>query len=351
MRRCRRRCHSIVAVIVALAASSPASSRAQSATDPAAAEALFKQARQLMAAGNYAEACPKLAESQRLDPGTGTLLNLATCYEKNGQIASAWATYKSAATAAQNANELDRARLARSRAAALEAKLPTLTIVVPAAADVPDLTVTRDGEAVGRPAWGAPIPVDPGTHAVQASAPGRKTWQGQAQVAGAGAKASIEVPPLEPEAAAPAASGATPAPAGAATPAATETPASPPPASEAASAQSTGATQRTIGIVLGVAGIVGVGVGAAFGLIAKSDDNSAGGNCNQSVCNQQGLSSLDSAHSAATVSTIAFAAGGAALVGGALLYFLAPHAESSTGLVVTPSAGAHAAGLELHARF
>ncbi len=336
---------SLAVALVVLSASTPSAARAQTATDPAAAEALFKQARQLMAEGKYAEACPKLAESQRLDPGTGTLLNLATCYEKNGQIASAWAAYKSAATAAQNANELDRARLARTRAAALESKLPTLTIVVPAAADRPDLAVTRDGEPVGRPAWGTPIPVDPGAHAVQASAPGRKTWEGHAQVDGPGAKTSIEVPALEAEATSP--SGAA-VPAGStgstAAPAQTGAP-------EAPAASSPGSTQRTIGLILGGVGIVGVGVGAAFGFVAKSDKDGAGGNCNQGVCNQQGLSSLDSAHTAATVSTIAFAAGGAALVGGALLYFLAPHASSGTGLVVSPSAGAHTAGLELRARF
>ena len=330
--------------LVALAASTPSLASAQSATDPAAAEALFKQARQLMAEGKYAEACPKLAESQRLDPGTGTLLNLATCYEKNGQIASAWATYKSAATAAQNANELERAKLARTRAAALEAKLPTLTIVVPSTADRPDLTVTRDGEPVGRPAWGTPIPVDPGTHAVQASAPGRKAWQGQAQVDAAGAKASIEVPALEPDVSAPAPGATTLPPATGATTAPAQ-----PAASEAPPTSSPGSTQRTIGLILGGVGIVGVGVGAVFGFVAKSDNDGVGGNCNQGVCNQQGLDSLDSAHNAATVSTIAFAAGGAALAGGALLYFLAPSASSGTGLVVVPSAGAHTAGLELHA--
>jgi serine/threonine-protein kinase len=338
---------SLAAALVVLAASTPSIASAQNATDPAAAEALFKQARQLMAEGKYADACPKLAESQRLDPGTGTLLNLATCYEKNGQIASAWATYKSAATAAQNANELDRAKLARSRAASLEAKLPTLTIVVPAAADRPDLTVTRDGEPVGRPAWGTPIPVDPGAHAVQASAPGRKTWQGQTRVDGAGAKASIEVPALEPDAAAAPAPGATTsAPASGSTAA----PAQPAPP-ETPSTSSPGSTQRAIGLILGGVGIVGVGIGAVFGFVAKSDNDGVGGNCNQGVCNQQGLSSLDSAHSAATVSTIAFAAGGAALAGGALLYFLAPRATSGTGLLVAPSAGPHTASLELRARW
>src|SRR3954467_7016553 len=61
--------------------------------DKAAAQSLFDQGRSLMTKGQYAQACPKLAESQRLDPGLGTQFNLADCYEHLGQTASAWAGF------------------------------------------------------------------------------------------------------------------------------------------------------------------------------------------------------------------------------------------------------------------
>jgi hypothetical protein len=51
------------------------------ARDPAAAEVLFRRGREAMEAKRYADALPSFAESQRLDPGAGTLMNLATCEE------------------------------------------------------------------------------------------------------------------------------------------------------------------------------------------------------------------------------------------------------------------------------
>ncbi|HEX5098164.1 MAG TPA: hypothetical protein VFV94_01635, partial [Polyangiaceae bacterium] len=73
-----------------------------SAQDARAAAVLaYDQAEALMAAGKVAEACPRYAESQKLDPQLGTLLHLADCLEKKGQTASAWAAFRDASEIAE----------------------------------------------------------------------------------------------------------------------------------------------------------------------------------------------------------------------------------------------------------
>src|SRR5690242_6612861 len=73
--------------------------------DLAAAQSLFDAAKQLVAQGKHAEACPKFLASFKLDPKPGTAVNLADCYEKTGQIASAWARFQEAAALAQRAGQ------------------------------------------------------------------------------------------------------------------------------------------------------------------------------------------------------------------------------------------------------
>src|SRR3954469_15952451 len=114
-------------------------------SDKTTAEELFSEGRKLMAAGKYAEACPKLEASLKLDSGVGTMLNLAECYEKNGQTASAWTEFREAISAARDSGSKDREELARGRARALEPKLSRLTIMV---AKGQTVEVTRDGTAV-----------------------------------------------------------------------------------------------------------------------------------------------------------------------------------------------------------
>jgi hypothetical protein len=122
-----------------------------------AAQALFDQARDEMKDGHFAEACPKLEEAIRLEPsGAGAKLKLAECYEGAGRLASAFATYVVAETAARAAGRTDRASWAAERAAALKPRLSTLTLSVAESAKGQEgLSLRRDGREIGRAEWGS----------------------------------------------------------------------------------------------------------------------------------------------------------------------------------------------------
>jgi len=185
--------------MIGLAAAAPAA--AQTAEEQAEAEALYAQALELMKAGKYAEACPKLERSQRLDAGTGTLLYLATCYEKRGQIASAWATFLAAEAQARHSGD-DRQAIARRRAAQLAPRLPRLTLRLAAGA-APIPAIVRDGKPVDPATLGTAVPLDPGRHVIEARADGFRTWTTTLELAEASAK-TVEIPPLVAEPPAPA---------------------------------------------------------------------------------------------------------------------------------------------------
>ena len=186
----------------------PASAQAQSASDSATAQALSERAKKLIADGKYLDACPMLEESERIDPRSGTLLNLADCYEHTGRLASAWSTFLEAATSAKASGNAERESGARQRAAALVPKLSNLVVTAPFAASTPGLEITRDGERVGNAQLGLPLPADAGKHTIAAKAPGRKPWQTEVTFQDGAGTANVAVPDLE--------SGGAAAPAGAA---------------------------------------------------------------------------------------------------------------------------------------
>jgi hypothetical protein len=282
------------------------------AGDEAAAEALFLEAKKLAAEGKLAEACPKFAESNRLDRGAGTLIHLADCYEKNHQTASAWATFRDAASAAQGLGRADWEKLASSRAATLEPKLARLTIKVVEPAE--GIAVTRDGSPTSQASWSVPIPVDVGNHVVVASAPGRKTFKASVSVRADGDRSEMVVPKLE--------AGATSASGAVATT----------PATGESDSGSSGSSQRSIGFVVGGIGLAGLAVGAVTGLIAIGKNNDSKTACpNDGACaSSAAVDANSSARSFGTVSTISFIAGGVGVVAGALLIFSAPSSSSTS---------------------
>jgi tetratricopeptide (TPR) repeat protein len=100
----------------------PVAARAQTSS-ASEADALFHRGKERLAAGDYAEACPLLAESYSLDPASGTLLALAVCHEREGKLATAFTEYGEVAVRSRAERRKDRAGAARDKAAELEGKL------------------------------------------------------------------------------------------------------------------------------------------------------------------------------------------------------------------------------------
>lgn len=320
----------------------PAAHADTNASDKATAEALFAEGKRLMDAKDYAHACTRFADSQRLDPGVGTLLNLGVCYERNGQTASAWATYKEAARAAGDKGEHAREKFARDHAAALESKLAKLSVVVPPASAVDGLQVTRDGEAVPAGSWGLPLPVDPGAHVVAASAPKHKSMSLSVTVAPAGAQ-TVTVPPLESAPDASASAAPAPAPAPGVTPA-PPSPAPVAPAPQEEQPASTGSTQRTWAIVAGAVGLAAIGTGVTLGVLGvqKYDQHESG--CKNGVCTQSAIDDEKSGQSLANVGTWVFVGGAVVAAAGVTLFFTAPPrtdagAPAAASLQIAPTLG------------
>src|SRR5262249_34557328 len=111
--------------------------------------------------------------------------------------ALAYATYNAAAAAAAARKRADWEKTAKSRADALESKLPKLVVQVPEATRVADLAVMRDGERVDPSSWGLPVPADPGVPVIEPSPPGRRSARLEVRVAELTATAVIA--PLENE--------------------------------------------------------------------------------------------------------------------------------------------------------
>jgi hypothetical protein len=299
----------------------------------AVAEALFRTGRELMAAGDYGEACSKFEASQRIDPKLGTLMNLALCHEKEGKTASAWAEYVQAAEIAKRTGQQAREQLTRQRAAALEPALPRVVI---SGSATPALVVTLDEKPIAAGAFGTPVPVDPGDHVLRATAPGAKPYTESFTVAAGSAEArNVHIPDLEPDAA-PQPSESRPAEPARAESVAVAPMAIPP--------SRTRGAQRIAGLAVGATGVAGLVVGGVFGLLAKATyDHALQDECGGSMGSCTPAGAADGAHAVtqANVSTAAFIGGAVLSAGGAVLFFTAPTAS----LGVAPVAGSPGANL------
>ena len=299
---------------VAASAAPPAVPPATPVVDPAAgdkgmAEALFRAAKDLQAEGKVAEACAKYVESHRLDPKPGTILNVATCHDLEGRTATAWADYAEAATFAARAHQTDREKLARSKVEELGKRLSYVTFRFP---EVKDLIVLLDGKALTPASAGTRVPIDPGDHDLDARAPGKAAWTTRVKIGPGPGERTVVVPVLADDGAP------------------TAGPPPPPSASpDGGGSARDGGAQRAVGwVALGV-GVTGLAAGTVFGVRTLSQKSTVDEHCAGSRCDDAGLRANDGAKDSATLSTIAFVVGGAALATGIVLLVTAPSARST----------------------
>jgi hypothetical protein len=300
----------------------------------AAAEVLFREGMTAFNAGDYATACPKLESAVALTAGEalGGALLLAKCHEKQGKTASAWAAYTEVAGKARAAGQSKRAEEAEAGAAALFPKLHYLVLAVPAAiSDIEGARLLRQGKPLRRELWSARIPIDPGTLAFEVSAPGKRSATRTVQIPADPGETKVAFDALEDEP-------ATPPPKPPAPPEAAP-PVTPPTAAPSATATvpvrpdtppGGSGGQRFAGIVIAAAGIAGIGAGIGVGAAAKGNYDAAVSETPNCTPRPGGgfeckdATKVNDARALGDAGTGVFFAGAGALLGGALLFFLAP---------------------------
>lgn len=182
--------------------------------------------------------------------------------------------------------------------------------------DLAAVKISADGKPLAEKADGTAIPMDPGQHELTFEAEGETTIT-KSFVLREGEKMRHEKISFAPEAPPP------------------PPPAPPPPPKPA----DDGSGMRTTGIILGAAGIVGLGVGIVGGVEASSAWSDQKKDCASSTsCANRSAALSD--HTATvtwgSVSTLAFIAGVALLGGGALMYFMAPSNDTKAARLKNP---------------
>lgn len=293
--------------IVLLAFSMASSALAQPS---ATAEALFRNGLQEMEAGRYEAACPSIAESYRLDARPGTLFTLAECEAKAGKIASAVAHYGdyvavfSRMPEDQRQRQRGREAIARQQMDSLRPNVPQMIVTLPRDAPV-GTSVRMDSIELGTPSLGMSLPVDPGEHRLTVLVPGLQPRSTKVNI-GVGETLRVELevpkaPPVQPPRPEPPPATALPMP--------TERDEGPREPSEQ------GESRRVVAYVLGGLALEGLAVGTVTGILAWQKKDAVERECPDAYCSADGMDAADAGTTYATVSTVSFGIGLAALAG------------------------------------
>jgi hypothetical protein len=180
----------------------------------------------------------------------------------------------------------------------------------------------RDGVPVQASAFGADVPVDPGMHTVEATAPGRVSWSLRVAVPETQPVTLVNIPDLARD----------------------------PAAAEAPETSGRRHPAPAAWIALG-AGTVGIAAGSGLALAARSLWQEAQPWCtSDQACTNAAYALVQRSRRDGDLATAAFAIGGAALVAGVVLYLRAPH-DRELRVRVVPALAPGASGVTITGAF
>jgi hypothetical protein len=294
-----------------------------------AADALFREARALLGQKNYAEACPKLAESFRLDPMAGTLYNLAECEEKQGKLASSllrWQAFIDLLTASKRLAD-PRFTVARRKIEELNGRVPKLNLRLREGTP-PDTVVFRDGVELRSASLGVALPADPGEHRVIVRAP-RRLDRVYTVTVGEGESRTLDLEGGEPDGSEPAPPAAPPP--ASAPPAPSAEPPPGVPTTSAPGSPPAGAWRRPTGMIVGGVGVVALIGAGVTGVILQGHKKTVEQDCDRAArlcASSKGLDAAESGKTLAPVNLALWIVGAVGTGAGAYLFLSAPREPS-----------------------
>jgi hypothetical protein len=303
-----------LALILSTSSAALAGAPAGKVEPRAAARSQADRGYELFEAGNYVEAAQAFRLAEVIFHAPTLVFAIGRAESKAGHLLEARASFQRviAEKIAPSAppEYLGAQESARAELALVEARIPHLTITVSGAAGRA-VVVRLDDAVVARAALEQPIEIDPGAHRVAVDVDGGPVEKRAVTVAeGAREAVSVELPP-------PASKNARA-----------------PVASLVASKRRDLLVPAVISLGVGAAGI---GVGAALGAITLSKTSAIRAHCAGDVCPRDQQSAADGARTTATISTVAFIAGGVFAATGVTLLVLRPKAQKpSIGLSIGP---------------
>jgi hypothetical protein len=295
--------------------------------DVAAARSFGMEGLVLAENGRCTEAIPKLERAEKLHHAPTTAERLAECLIDSGKIVAGTEILQRLVREPLGSNPspafvaaVERGRTVLGRALA---RIATLHVAVVAPPET-KYVLTLDGQPISDALANADFPIGAGSHTLRATAPGSLPATATVRL-GEGEKGRVELK-LEKD------------------------PDWRPPAEVSTRSSPVDNSMKPPMYAAFGVGALGVVVGGVTGAVAASHASAAESACPRKACvrGSEGESSLDSARTFGTVSTIAFVVGGVGIAAGAVFYILSrqPRTDRAHGIVVTPAIGLGSAGLE-----